>query len=309
MRMAYNELLTALCALAGMLLHSLFLLRAMAGRGRPMGVREGLALLLPPICALALARGGYALLQGEEIMVRFPWCFTTGLLGLLLGDYLAAKAAGCRPAELMDAGAPGLGIAMAFARFGQRWLGETGAGPFLEEESVLNRGILVLINEWDEPVLAIFLFEALCALLAGVLTWVIFRRRSGKPGTAAAWAVCALTIPQILLEQFRTGQYLQWRMVRLEQVICAAAALGAVILLCVRLREKGGLRKWMPAALFAVMAGLNAAAQFILDGKLAAWPETAGWVLFSLSVAGMLAVSLWAALRLYNREAEETGTV
>ncbi len=309
MRMEYNEFLMALFALSGMLLHSLFLLRPMVGKGRRPGVREGLALLLPPVCSLLLARGGYALLQGEEILVRFPWCFTTGLLGLLLGDYLAAKAAGYVSAELMDAGAPGLGIAMAFARMGQRWLGETGAGPFLEQDSILNQKMLILINEWDEPVLAIFLFEALYALLAGVLTWGIFRHRKGNPGTAAAWALCAVTIPQILLEQFRTGQYLQWRMVRLEQVVCAAAALGAVIVLCIRRRENEGLMRWMPAALFLALTALNAAAQFILDGKLAAWPESVGWLLFVLSVAGLLAVSLWAALRLYGRKAGKTFAV
>ncbi len=292
MRMEYNEAMVWVCALAGLGLYTAFMAGALRRTGR-RGLREWLGLLLPPLCALLLSRGGYALLQGTDIPVRFPWCYTTGLWGLMGGTWILARVTGRRPAGLLDAGAPGLGAAMALGRIGQRWLEETGAGPFLEEGSPLNRGFLVLINEWEEPVLALFEWEALGALLAALLTWLMFRKRRA-PGARAAFALCALSVVQILAEQFRTGQYLQWRMVRLEQVLCALGALAGLVYLCARCR-KGGMR-FLPVLLFLVMAGANIAAQFILDGKLAEWPENAAWTLLTLSVAGLLGACLWAAL-------------
>ncbi len=294
MRMEYNEAPVWICVLTGLVLYSVLMARTLRRTGRA-GLREWLGLLLPPLCALLFSRGGYALLQGDVIPVRFPWCFTTGLWGLMGGTWLLARVTGRRPAKMLDAGAPWLGAAMALGRIGQRWLEETGAGPFLEEDSVLNRSFLILINEWEEPVLALFEWEALGALLAAFFSWLIFRERKA-PGARAAFALCALSVIQILAEQFRTGQCLQWRMVRLEQVVCALGALAGLIYLCTR-RGKGTVR-WMPVLLFLVMAGVNIAAQFILDGKLAEWPETAGWTALVLSVAGLFAACLWAALRL-----------
>ena len=136
-----------ICAAAGLLIHMAFLFRAL--RKESTGRKETALLVLPVPAALALgfARGGYALLQAEESATSFAWCFTAGLYGLLLGTALAARVAKAGTWRLLDRTAPAACLAMACARLGQRWLGETGFGPWLEEDSFWSGTFLALRTE------------------------------------------------------------------------------------------------------------------------------------------------------------------
>ena len=301
MRMLQEPVCAWICAAAGLLIHMAFLLRALQAEGAGRKRAALLALPLPAALALGFARGGYALLQAEESATSFAWCFTAGLCGLLLGTALVARPAKTGAWRLLDRTAPGACLATACARLGQRWLGETGFGPWLEEDSFWSGTFLALRTEYDEPVLGIFWAEAGTALLAAVFAFLWLRRYSGKrpAGNTAAVSAAILVIPQIVWEQLRTGQCMFWRMVRTEQVLCAALAWAAILFLCGARRETKAVsaaRAWGPAAAFLAPAGLIVTVQFVLDGKWMTWPEPVCWTVYALSAAALAALAVISAL-------------
>ena len=303
MPLLYSDAAAWGCVLAGLALHAV----ALAPAFRKSGKRFAFLLPLPGLCALLLARFGYLLLQSQEELSLFRWCFTLGLAGLVLGTLLAARLLRTPALPVLDSSAWGLCAAMALARFSQRWLGEVGTGPYLDEGTLLCRPPFILLNEWEEPLLALFLLEALCAALAVIP--VLLSARHAAPGTVAARALFLLLIPQILLEQFRTGHYMRWRMLRLEQVVCAVFGLIVLVLLCREARKSRGFSPaaaWLPVPLYLLAVGVIVVIQFVLDGKLFELPEAVSWCIYVLAVAGMLGIGLVAARRLNSVHAEGT---
>ena len=282
-----------LCAGAGLLIQMILLALTLRKREGFRGIRL-LALLLPPALALGLARGGFALLQWEEGFADFRWCFTTGLLGLALGTALAARTAGAKSSEVLDENAVGICLAMAAARLSQRWLGETGIGPILD-----GPGLFAMISEWDEPILAAWLIETLICLAAALAVRLAGRKR--KDGRFCLALFCLL-IPQILAEQFRSGAYLRYRMMRLEQALYFAVVLCATVYLCRRAR--GGLKAYAPVLAEILTAAGIAVTQFLLDGKIAEVPAALSWTLYGIFIAGMLAAAVIAWIRAEKPETE-----
>ena len=255
------------------------------------------ALLLPAALALACAKGGFLLLQEDAEFAQFRWCFSAGLIGLAAGTALAARLVRARVPETLDGTAAAACLAMALARLSQRWLGETGIGPILDEP-----GFYTVINDWEEPLLAIWMIETAICVLAACAVLLYRRGKARTPGSAACLAAGCLMIPQILAEQFRSGEYLRYRMMRLEQLLFAGIALAALVWLCLRFRASSGklgaAAGWGPALFFLAMAGVIALAQFMLDGKLAEAPDWLCWTLYALAAAGMLGAEFYAARRL-----------
>ncbi len=288
------------CAAAGLAIHAAACFRSL----KPSAAKCWM-MLLPAALALICAKGGFLLLQEDAEYAQFRWCFSAGLIGLALGTVLAARLLRAGAPETLDKTAAAACLAMAMARLSQRWLGETGIGPILDVP-----GFYTVINEWEEPLLATWMIETAICVLA--LCAVPLYRRGGKraPGSSACIAAGCLMIPQILAEQFRSGEYLRYRMMRLEQLLFALIALAALVWLCLRFRkmtEKRGAAGWGPVLFFLAMAGVIAAAQYMLDGKLLEAPAWLCWTLYALAVAGMLGAEFYAARRL-NRAAERKGT-
>lgn len=287
------------CAAIGLLIHAAACFRSL----KPAASKIW-ALLLPAALALGCAKAGFLLLQEEAEYAHFRWCFSMGLLGLTAGTALAAALLRSGAAKTLDDTAAASCLAMGLARLSQRWLGETGIGPILE-----NPGFYTMINEWEEAVLATWMIETGICLLAACAVALLRRGKIRAPGSAACLGICFLMIPQILAEQFRSGEYLRFMMMRLEQALFALLALGAVIWFCLRFRKesghRGALRGWGPAVFFLCMAAAVALVQFMLDGKLAELPVWLCWTLYALAVAGMLGAAGFAALRRERTEAQK----
>jgi hypothetical protein len=216
------------------------------------------------------------------------------LLGLCLGTGLAARIRGAKVAGILDETAAATCIAMALARLSQRWLGETGMGPILDEA-----GFWAMINDWEEPVLAMWMLEAGACVLAAAATGLWHRRSSCAAGGTFCGMIHFLLDPQILLEQFRSGEYMRFMMMRLEQALFALFGFGVLIWMAVRYWKAGGrANAWIPAALNLVMAGIIALAEFLMDGKiLDDFPEAGAWTMFAAALAGMIVTAIWAVRR------------
>ena len=151
MKMVHEPANAWICLLAGALIQGFFLLRSLRGQGKG-GMKSLWLPILPVGLGLGLARGGFELLQAEESLAAFRWCYTLGLAGLVGGTALAARLAGAGMARTLDECAAGFCLTMAFARLAQRWLGETGMGPILDAPN-----LFTMVNEWEEPVLSTWL--------------------------------------------------------------------------------------------------------------------------------------------------------
>lgn len=291
MRMEMNLPAAWICVLAAGAFSAFFLGRSLKEQGS-LRLQNAWTLLLPALLGLAFARGGFALTQFQEeysgFGYTFRWCYTTGLLGLIVGMEASAALTGAGRWKTLDDCAAGLCLCMAMARLAQRWLGETGIGPILD-----NAGPYAMVNDWGEPVLAAWLVEVLLCLVAAALVLPASNRKPKTAGGTFCISVFLMMIPSILIEQFRSGAYLRYRMMRLEQAFFALAALDALWFLCRKIRKGGAGRKaWIPMALFVCLAGVIGLVQFMLDGKLIACPELLGWTLYGCAVAGMLGISL-----------------
>ena len=178
----------------------------------------------------------------------------------------------------------------------------------MEPDGLLARLPFFLKDAWQEPLLAVFLLEALAAAAALGLTCAL-ARRDAAPGVRVSRALTLLTVPQILLEQFRNGWYLRWRMLRVEQVFCALLALVVLWTLCARLKAAGtsaGRACW-PIPVFLALAIGVAALQFALDGKLIVLPAAVCWTLYALALLGMIGLEEYAARRLTARALQSKG--
>lgn len=293
--MENNPAAAWICAAAGIILHWAALARSLGKRGK-LTPGTAVCLLLPGMLGLLFARCGFTLLGWDSEYASFRWCYTTGLLGLAAGTALAARAAGVKALPVLDETAAAACLCMAAARLSQRWLGETGMGPILE-----NEGILTMLSEWEEPVLAVWAIETGICLLAAAAAAVMNRRRPRAAGGTFCAVVHFLMNPQILAEQFRSGEYLKFMMMRLEQALFALAGLGTLIWLCEKYRRTAGRpgpAAYAPAAGYLACAGIIAFAEFTLDGKLAEIPAAASWTLFGAAAAGMTVLALYAVRRL-----------
>ena len=252
-------------------------------------------LLLPGILGLGLARAGFELLQWDEPYAAFRWCYTMGFFGMTLGAAVAARAADASAAETLDGCAAAFCLAMAVGRLAQRWLGEAGMGPILDEG-----GWFTMLNDWDEPVLSAWLVETICCLAAAGATLAAGRRKPALPGGTFCLAVFFLMAPSVLTEQFRSGAYLRFMMMRLEQALYALGMLHALFWLgrrIGRLNPSAGIRAYAPCGIFLILCGGIALIQFILDGKIASWPPALCWALYGGMIAGMLGLGIWTCRR------------
>ena len=304
MQMLYDPLRAWICTAAGLGIFTAVMIHAL-WKNRSAGWEKGAASLLPAAAGLVLAKAGYVLLQTGEMASVFHWCFTMGLVGMLAGTFCAARITREKTGLLLDRTAPALGVAMAAARLSQRWLGEVGAGPWLEENSILGVPFLMLRNQWDETLTALFIPEALMGLAAAGVAWMLLKGRKSHSaektaGEASGAMVLLLTIPQILLEQFRTGHYMHWRMVRAEQVLCALAALAVILFFNARSREtsrENACTAFLPSVIYLLLCAAIILIQFVLDGKLMELPETVCWGGYLLSIAGMLICGMVSVTR------------
>jgi len=297
MRMLFLPGAAWACALAGAAVLEIMLWKSLQRQGK-WQARTAWTLLLPLALGIGLGRAGFEILQVLEdysaFQWTFRWCYTAGMAGLSLGIWACARLCGAQTGRTLDETAAALCLAMAAARGAQRWLGETGMGPILDAP-----GFWAMMNDWDEPVLAVWMIETgICLLAAAAAAWLA-RRKGRRPGSAFAGATCLMMALQILAEQFRSGAYLRFMMMRLEQILYLIWLLCAMLWAEKALARKGrGLRNWGGAAALLLMAGGIAAAQFMLDGKLLPeWPKAVGWTLYGLMIAGMAALCLRAALR------------
>lgn len=204
-----------------------------------------------------LLRPGYYLFDAGPLSALRLW--EGGFL--LWGAVLGAMAAACLLARKKKADAlalldgmavPGLCM-IALCRLAERFAGE-GLGAWIENPAFA-RFPFVVMNDYGEWQLAVFLFEAAYALL---MTVPVLRARAGK-GERIAAALVLYSCGQIVFESLRMDSCLRIGFVRVSQVIAALAVLAVTAW---RFAKSGGRRAALkgcilPLACIALIGGVE----------------------------------------------------
>lgn len=268
----------------------------------------GAALLICGLLGIGCALLSYKALMFMMPVTAFSYCFTGGVLGVVIGLMLAAKLCKQPILPVLDASAAPVCVMVMLARLGEHFMKNVGWGQILDEDSWLCRvpfGVPVVWDEWyTEWYAAIYLLEAVLALAAVVVTLLILERLcKKKPGMTFECSMYLLVIPQILSEQLRSMP-MAWGFVKVEQILCAIIAaflLGRACHRWYRHHQNAIVQAWWPVAAFLACVGVVMAGEFALDGKIE-WPVALSWTLFIGSLAVMLGLEAYAACRLNKDE-------
>lgn len=261
-------LTTVLCVVPAAFL--LFFAAAACRGSRPAAAAAALSFPLCVLSGFVLAKLSYVLLMETGRIVEWgewdglfslrpgTFCFTGGAVGVWLGLLLSARIAGVRPAgELLDLfTAPGA-LLLAGLRMAEAALGSLGTGRFLGPGSGFFASLFSVVNEYGEPHIAVFAWEAAAAAVVGALSFAGRYVRPGARFETAAFRLCAC---QILLENLRS-RALSWGFVRVEQVLCAAILFALMLAACLRGKKRQGALRFLPAlgllACFALIVGVE----------------------------------------------------
>lgn len=231
----------------------------------------GLALALGLVGARLLyflARAPYLLpMYGPGRLLVTPptdMAFAGAVLGLLLAGRLAALGETQSPHRWLDLLSPAALLTLVVARLGE-WFVDFGQGNYVENPA-FHFFPLAVSNEWDEWYWAVFVLEALLALLI-----LIVSLRKGRPGARWQRALTLLLLSLILTDSLRADT-LRWGFVRVHQLI---AALGLAALLVYYLSGIGRGRVWRFLG-FVLGIALIIGIEFALDK----WLQMPNWALY-----------------------------
>ncbi len=289
----------AACLVAALLIGT----AAYALRLRSRGMKLSAALLALPLSVAlgyGLAWGAYAVLQMNVRLSVFRFSFFGGAAGVLIGVLAGAKLTRQSVAKCLDAYAPVFALEVAMARAGEYFMGDVGLGHYTEV-GWMCRFPFAMVNEWNEWYVAVFMLEALFALIVFAVALILERGKRQPSGMMLERVIFMLCVPQVLCEQLRT-MTMSWGFVRVEQVLCAVILLALLILGCVRLfrAEERGAAVFVPIVLQALLSGIVMAMEFALDGKIQ-MPIPLVWAIMIAALVAMLAVQHWVISRRIER--------
>lgn len=280
-----NYVLVLLAALvAGTVLYAVCL--------KKHGLKASISLIALPLSGLfayCLATGFYNILQMNVRLSVYRYSFMGGVAGLLLGVILSALVTKTAVSKSLDAYAPALALQIAVARLGEYFMGDVGLGHYTET-AWMCRFPFAMVNEWQEWYEAVFMLEAVTAIIVTVLALVLLCKKQ-PDGLLLERVLYMLCVPQVLCEQLRT-MTMSWGFVRVEQVLCAVILLALMVRNCYKnqVAEKARVTSaWWPAAVTVLMIGIVTAMEFAIDGKIQL-PLPLVWTLFIGALVVLLVV-------------------
>ena len=250
-------------------------------------------LFLGAALALALSKVLYTILLSNKVWPRYGWAsllrmdaaefsFIGGCLGMVLGMALSAKLFHLRPALLLSLFAPVGALMAAGVRAGEIFLDMQGAGAYVENEAFA-RMPFAISNEWGEWFWAVFLLEALAALIVAIV-FAVRKKEDRILSLRFERVIYYLCVPQILCESLR-ALGMRWGFVRIEQVLCGVIIEGLLVYGCLHCVQSMGFWKrfWPCFAALGIM-GLIVGIEFGLDKV----PQVSDMIWYGVMIAALV---------------------
>ena len=206
------------------------------------------------------------------------WCFFGGAAGVVLGVVLAARFTKVPVVKALDAFAPVGALLVTLAREAAFWQQDAmiAWGEYLENEALWFFPLAVH-NEWGEYYLAVFMLEAMFALLVAVLALCCFKKHTFLR------TVFYLCLGQIFLESLHSDS-LSWLFVRVEQLLSMLVVVAVLVRYGLQL---GKTPLWKMLAICVVCTGLFVGVEFALDKT--PWPIP---VIYGAMLLGLAALAV-----------------
>ncbi len=282
----------ALAAAIGALIALCMALSRTRKTGIPASAVTTFALFAIPLCAL-LARFAFCACRIVDVLdfgIGYIFRLDYGgfsiigaALGVLLSAWIVKKIHNVSFSGLMDTVLPGLFILLAACRLAE---GSTvnGTGPEIQSEA-LQFMPLARQGLYGDMTYAVYMGEALTALVAGVMTQAMSGRPHGLSAGIGTIIVCAA---QIVWESARRDEVLIISFVRYAMVF---AALVMLILLIGCLRRSGAAsRRWTRyIGVFMLGVVVIGICEFLIDGKI--WQNMPIWLCYLLDVFSVIAMA------------------
>ena len=211
------------------------------------------------------------------------------LLGGLLGGVLAAKMTRMKLSAMLDMVVIGALLVVACGRFGE---GLTSQGMAnIRAAEALKMLPFTSVDEWDDPVLRVYVYEALAAVAALLASGAVLALR--KPaGRAAEVGLAVISAYQILFESMRGDELIRFGFVCLNMIAAAAVLAFILVTRIIRRVRLQGWKAWetVRVVLFALGCGVVICTEFALDGKikLPGVNATMLYAVDALAVTGMM---------------------
>ena len=249
----------------------------MALRAKKRGMKTApvfAGVLLGAVLAFALSKGLFTALLSSKVWPRYGWAsllrmdaaefsFIGGCLGMTLGIALGAKLHKISPPKMLSLFAPAGALMAVGARAAEIFLDMQGAGSYVENETFA-RAPFAISNEWGEWFWAVFLLEALAALVVAVV-FGVRKKEDAIDGLRFERVVYYLCVPQILCESLR-ALGMRWGFVRIEQVLCGVILEGLLVYGCLRCKKTVGFwKRFWPCFAAIGCVGVVVGVEFGLD--------------------------------------------
>lgn len=266
------------------------------------------ALPLAILLGLVMSKAGYFLLELRDQYARYgmaglltdrpsEFSFVSGCVGVVLAVIIAARLMKQRPMQVLDAFAPCGALMVALARGCEGLLDPmclVGMGDFVENEALWFFPVAVEISMLYSAFYAVFMLEALLALICACGSFLLSWKRRYAPGRVFLHTVTFLALPQVVVERL-LSQCMRWGFVRIEQLLCALLAFGVLLYACIK--QRGGWRAFVPAVLAVVCMAVLIDMEFTLDNKPFFGLELPTVVCYSVMIAMLCCI---ARLSLYS---------
>ena len=280
-----------------------------ASRGGFSLRRAAACFLCGILAALLAARLFHAVWYGAgEWFGMNPRCFSfaAGCAGFCLGAALPCLRHREQIPALMDCLAvPGC-VLIAFARFGEIFLGQLGLAdvyslglPDIPEGSLLAQFPFAAADAWGYWYLSVSTLAALLALAVAAYGLWLKRKKKTAPGILFERCAVLLCSVRLFLELIRM-ESLIFRYVHLDQALCALFLLGLVVRACIRRQKTAGRFPVPPLVLVILCIALNGFTQFLMDKPWMFEPILSEgvyrWLNDNLKIFGLLLLLVTAAL-------------
>ena len=249
--------------------------------------------LLGAVLAFVVAKALYTVLLSNKVWPRYGWAslirleasefsFIGGCLGMVLGMVISARLHKIQPARLLSLFAPVGAFMTAGARIAEVFLDMQGAGAYVERESFA-RMPFAISNEWGEWFWAVFLLEALFALIVSVV-FALRQKEDAIVSLRFERVVYYLCVPQIFCESLR-ALGMRWGFVRIEQVLCGVLIEGLLIYGCLQYAAgKGFWKRFWPCFAALGCVGVIVGVEFGLDKV----PSVSDFIWYCVMIAALL---------------------
>ena len=249
--------------------------------------------LLGAALALALSKALYTVLLSNRVWPRYGWAsllrmdaaefsFIGGCLGMVLGVALGAKLHRICPPIMLSLFAPVGALMAAGVRAAEIFLDMQGAGSYVENETIA-RAPFAISNEWGEWFWAVFLLEALAALVVAVV-FGVSKKEDAILSLRFERVVYYLCVPQIFCESLR-ALGMRWGFVRIEQVLCGVIIEGLLIYGCLQCAAPRGFwKRFWPCFAAIGCVGVVVGVEFGLDKV----PQISDTVWYCVMIAALV---------------------